>query len=231
MTSKHGKKRKLQKGFTFLELMVSVAVLSLVAAVVMDGLSKLVQRNRMETQKVDLTQESRQFLDQIVSDIHQSGYPSGKMFDLSSLVPPTTPATLNCALYLQISCGVVNATPSSLQFEADVDGSGTVSEVFIQLNPLNGPCPCIIQRGTITKAQFIAGNIPFYYTEVNNVTNTNIFLGYDNAGNNVPLVGAPVPNNLAAVEITLNVQSPIADANFLYPTITMSTGAKIHNFN
>jgi hypothetical protein len=132
---------------------------------------------------------------------------------------------------VQISCGLVNVTPSSLQFEADVDGSGTVSEVFIQLNPLNGPCPCIVQRGTVTKAQFIVGNIPFYYTEVNNVVNTNIFQGYDNAGNNVALPGAPVPNNLAAIEITLNVQSPIADANFLYPTITMSTGAKIHNFN
>ena len=37
--------------------------------------------------------------------------------------------------------GLVNATPSSLQFEGDVDGTGTVSEVFIQLSPLNGPCP------------------------------------------------------------------------------------------
>src|SRR6266699_1449313 len=217
-----------QHGFTLLELMVSVTILSIVAGVVVSGLTSLVQRNQMETTKVDLTQESRQFMDQIVSDIHQSGFPSAKMFDPASLVPASNP--FNCNLYAQVACGLVNVTPSSLQFEADVDGSGTVSEVFIQLNPLNGPCPCIIQRGTITKAQFQAGTIPFYYTEVNNVNNVNVFQGYDNAGNNVPLAGAPV-NNLAAIEITLNVQSPFPDSYRIFPSITMSTGVKIHNFN
>jgi prepilin-type N-terminal cleavage/methylation domain-containing protein len=225
------KKTVRQRGFTMIELMVSMTILTLVAAVVVSGLTSLVQRNRMETTKVDLTQEARQFMDQIVADIHQSGFPSAKMFDPATLLPPSNP--LNCNLYVQVSCGLVNATASSLQFEADVDGSGTVSEVFIQLNPINGPCPCIIQRGTISKAQFQAGTVPFYYTEVNNVNNVNVFQGYDNAGNNVALPGAcPYPcNNISAIEITLNVLSPIQDSNGLTPTITMSTGAKIHNFN
>lgn len=231
MRSKDNSKRKLPNGFTMIELLVSLAILTVVVGVVVDGLTRLVQRNRMETDKVDLTQESRSFMDQIVSDIHQSGFPDKRMFDMSSLNPPTTPANFNCNLYAQISCGLINATPSSVQFEADVDGSGTVSEVFIQLNPLNGPCPCIIQRGTVSKAAWILnGAQPFYYTEVNNVSNTNIFQGYDNAGNNVPLNGAPAAN-LNAIEITLNVLSPISDTNRLAPTITMSTAAKVHNFN
>jgi len=225
MPSKNRNKTRLQKGFTLLELMVSMAILSIVGAVIVSGLTSLVQRNSMETSKIDLTQESRQFMDQIVSDIHQAGYPSPKMFDPASLLPVTNP--FNCNAYAQVSCGFINVTPTALQFEADVDGSGTVSEVFIQLNPQNGPCPCIIQRGTIAKG---AGALPVYYTEVNNVTNTNIFQGYDNAGNNVPLVGAPA-NNLAAIEITLNVQSSTPDSNGLFPTITMSTGAKIQNVN
>jgi prepilin-type N-terminal cleavage/methylation domain-containing protein len=231
MRAKDSNQGKLQKGFTMLELMVSLTILSIVVGVVVSGLTQLVQRNRMETDKVDLTQESRQFMDQIVSDIHQSGFPDKRMFDMSSLNPPTTPANFNCNLYAQISCGLINVTPSSLQFEADVDGSGTVSEVFIQLNPLNGPCPCIIQRGTVTKTAWIQnGAQPFYYTEVNNVANTNVFRGYDNAGNNVPLNGVPTAN-LNAIEITLNVLSPISDANGLAPSITMSTAAKVHNFN
>ncbi len=146
------------------------------------------------------------------------------MFD-----PKAVPAPTLNSLY--VSQGLVNVTPSSLQFEADVDGSGAVSEVFIQLNPINGPCPCIIQRGTISKQAWLAGALPFYYTEVNNLTNINIFQGYDNAGNNVPLAGACPCNNLAAIEITMNVRSPFVDANGIFPTITMSTGAKIHNFN
>jgi prepilin-type N-terminal cleavage/methylation domain-containing protein len=212
----------LQHGFTLLELMVSMGILTVVSGVIVESLMKLQQRNTMETVKVDLTQESRQFMDQIVSDIHQSGYPSLKMFD-----PATKPLGNNDP---GVSQGLVNVTPSSLQFEADVDGSGTVSEVFIQLSPLNGPCPCVIQRGTVSKASWQGGTLPYYYTEVNNVNNTNIFQGYDNAGNNVALAGAPT-NNLAAIEITLNVLSPTPDSNQVYPTITMSTGVKIHNFN
>jgi prepilin-type N-terminal cleavage/methylation domain-containing protein len=208
-------------GFTLLELMISMAILTIVLGVVVSGLTTLQQRNKTEASKVDLTQEARQFEDQILSDIHQAGYPSLKMFD------PASGATLNSP---NVSQGLVNVTPNSLQFEADVDGSGAVSEVFIQLSPLNGPCPCRIQRGTVTKAQWQAGTLPFYYTEVDNLVNTNIFQGYDNAGNNVALAGAPA-NNLAAIEITLNVRSPYPDANGLSPTITMSTAAKIHNLN
>jgi prepilin-type N-terminal cleavage/methylation domain-containing protein len=224
-----GKKPIWQRGFTMIELMVSVTILALVAGVVVEGLTRLMQRNTMDTTKIDLTQESREFMDQIVSDIHQSGYPALKMFDPATLVSAN-----NCTLDVNVSCGLVNVTPSSLQFEADVDGSGSVSEVFIQLNPLNGPCPCIIQRGTVTKAAWLNnGALPFYYTEVNNVSNTNIFLGYDNSGNNVALAGAcPYPcNNISAIEVTLNVLSPSPDSNGLFPTITMSTGVKIHNFN
>jgi prepilin-type N-terminal cleavage/methylation domain-containing protein len=223
------KKPNWQRGFTMIELIVSVTILMLVAGVVVEGLRKLTQRSMMDTTKVDLTQESREFMDQIVSDIHQSGYPALKMFDPATLVSAN-----NCTLDINVSCGLVNVTASSVQFEADVDGSGTVSEVFIQLNPLNGPCPCIIQRGTVTKAAWLAnGTPPFYYTEVNNVNNTNIFQAYDNSGNNVALPGAcPYPcNNISAIEITLNVLSPSPDSNGIFPTITMSTGVKIHNFN
>lgn len=216
------KKRVAERGFTLLEMMVSVTILTVVIGVVVDGLMKLQQRNTMETAKVDLTQESRQFLDQIVSDIRQSGYPSLKMFD-----PTTKPLGNNDP---GVSQGLVSVNPSSLQFEADVDGSGVVSEVFIQLSPLNGPCPCTIQRGTVSKTAWQGGTLPFYYTEVNNVSNTTIFKGYDNGGNNVALSGAP-SNNLASIEITLNVLSPIPDVNSVYPTITMTTGVKIHNFN
>jgi hypothetical protein len=164
-------------------------------------------------------------MDQIVNDIRQAGYPSLKTFDSA-----TKPLGYNDPGVA--TPGLVNATPSSLQFEGDVDGTGTVSEVFIQLSPLNGPCPCIIQRGAISKALWQGGALPSYYTEVTNVNNTNIFQGYDNGGNNVPLVGpVPIGGNLAAVEITLSVRAKAPDTNGFYPIINMSTSTKIHNFN
>jgi prepilin-type N-terminal cleavage/methylation domain-containing protein len=220
------KRRGREQGFTIIELMVTMAILTIVVGVVVEGLTKLMQRSTMETTKVDLTQESREFMDQIVNDIHQAGYPSLKTFD-----PATKP--LGYGDPGVATPGLVNATTSSLQFEADVDGTGTVSEVFIQLIPANGPCPCIIERGAISKALWQGGALPSYYTEVTNVNNTNIFQGYDNAGNNVPLVGAiPVGSaNLAAIEITLSVKATAPDSNGFYPIINMSTSAKIHNWN
>ena len=220
------KRRGREQGFTLIELMISVGILTVVVGVVVEGLTKLMQRNTIETTKVDLTQQSREFMDQIVNDIHQAGYPDLKTFD-----PATKPLGYGDAGVA--TPGLVNATPSSLQFEGDVDGTGTVSEVFIQLSPLNGPCPCTIQRGAISKALWQGGALPSYYTEVTNVNNTNIFQGYDNAGNNIALAGAiPVGSaNLAAVEITLSVKATSPDTNGSYPIINMSTSAKIHNWN
>jgi len=220
------KRRGRQQGFTMIELMVSVTILTVVVGVVVEGLTKLMQRNKMETTKVDLTQESREFMDQIVNDIHQAGYPSLKTFD-----PATKPLGYNDP-GVAIP-GLVSATTSALQFEGDVDGTGTVSEIFIQLIPAGGPCPCTIQRGAISKALWQGGALPSYYTQVTNVNNTNIFQGYDNAGNNVVLAGAipPGSTNLAAIEITLSVRTTQPDSNGFFPIINMSTSAKIHNWN
>jgi prepilin-type N-terminal cleavage/methylation domain-containing protein len=222
------KKRGREQGFTLIELMVSLAILTIVVGVVIEGLTQLMHHNTTETSRTDLTQESREFMDQIVNDIHQSGYPSVKMFDPATLLPVSNP--VNCNLYVQVACGLISVTPGSLQFEGDVDGTGTVSEVFIQLSPLAGPCPCTIQRGAVSKALWQGGTLPSYYTEVTNVNNTNIFQGYDNGGNNVALAGAP-GNNLAAIEITLSVKATVAETDGNYPIINMSTSTKIHNFN
>jgi prepilin-type N-terminal cleavage/methylation domain-containing protein len=219
MKPMNGKNKSARgRGFSLIELMISVVIMTTVIGVAVEGLMKLEQRNTMEATKVDLTQESREFMDQIVSDIHQAGFPSLHMYD------PATGANLNSN---NVSAGLINVTASSIQFEADVDGSGTVSEVYIQLNPLNGPCPCTIQRGTVAKG---SGALPVYYTEVNNINNTNIFTGYDNSGNTVALNGVP-SNNLAAIEITLSIRSPVPESNLFYPIISMSTAAKISNLN
>jgi len=149
-------------------------------------------------------------MDQIVSDIHQSGYPALKMFDPATLVSAN-----NCTLDINVSCGLVNvrqAPCSSRPMSTEAARSARCSSSSTRSM---GPAPCIIQRGTVTKAAWINnGTPPFYYTEVNNVNNTNVFLGYDNAGNNVALPGACAYPclNISAIEITLNVRSPFAES-------------------
>jgi len=228
-----------QRGFSMLEVLVSLTILSLVIAVVVDGINAMVSRNTVETSKVDLTQESRQFMDQITNDLHQSGFPTVYMFDPTALVPPAVPGNVNCTLYANIACGLITVSQNAIQFEGDVDGTG-VSEEWIQLVQTNGPgavpCaapPCVIQRGTVSKATWIAtGTLPPFFTEVNNVMNTNPFTFYDNNGLTVgplPLNNAySLGLNIRSVGITLYVRSSQRDAQTKqFPVVTMVSTAEI----
>ena len=220
---------KRQRGFSLLEMAVALAVLTIIVAVVTEALMTMQARNVVESGKVDLTQQSREFMDQIVNDIHQTGFPSIKLFDPSTLASPT-----NCSLDANVACGLVSAGPNALQFEGDVDGSG-VSEVFIQEVPSGGPCPCTIERGTVPKSTYIANPNaqPPYYTEVTNVMNTSIFTAYESDGSLVsPWPISSVMQDIADIQITLYVKSTQADPKTnQYPTVTMVAAAKITNWN
>lgn len=210
------------RGFSLLEMMIVLVVLSIVSGVIVQGISEMQARNVVETTKVDLTQESRQFMDQVVNDIHQAGFPSIRMFDPASL----TSSTL-CASDNNVACGLKSVSSTALQFEGDVDGSG-VSEVYVQLNTPAGGCPCTMQRGTVAKS---VGGTPPFYTEVTNVMNTTVFTAYFFDGSTVtlPASATDLPN-IKSISMTLYVKSTQEDPKTLtYPTITMASSAKINN--
>lgn len=233
-------KTRQQRGFSILELMVSVAILSIVLGVVVEGISTMEARNSVETNKVDLTQQTREFMDQIVNDIDQAGFPGLNMFDPSTLNPAVGVNPI-CTQNNNLACGLVSVSTTAIQFEGDIDGSG-VSEEWIQLVQTNGPgaaaCtvpPCVIQRGTVSKAAWNngLGTLPAYYTEVTGVMNTTVFAAYQFNGTAVLLPANQANGNLkniAAIGITLYVKSLQADPRTgQFPTVTMVSTAKINN--
>lgn len=213
-----------QDGFSLLELMITIVVLSVVVAVIVSGVTQLQKSSTSQAVNVDLTQESRQFVDQVVEDLHQAGFPSVTMFD-------TATSAANPNLY---AVGLVSVSTSQIQYEGDVDGTG-VSEVIVQLSPLGGPCPCKLLRGAVSKIQFAGGTLPTYYTEVDGVNNLNIFTAYDKAGNVIPLpCGAGVCadgssiSNIKDIGVLLNVRSSQPNPTTgTYSFVTMSTEAKV----
>jgi prepilin-type N-terminal cleavage/methylation domain-containing protein len=213
-----------QRGFSLVELLASLAILSIVIGVVVDGITTMETRNAVEVTKVDLTQQAREFMDQIVNDIHQAGYPGLNMFD-----PATLTSSTNCTLDNNLSCGLISVTSTSLQFEGDVDGTG-VSEVYIQLIQPSGGCPCKLQRGTVAKS---VGGTPAFYTEVDNVMNTAVFTGFQYDGSQITLPASSSTGNLkniAAIGITLYVRSGQPDLKTgQYPVVTMVATSKISN--
>lgn len=212
-------------GFTLLELMVTIAILSIVFGVVANGIILVQQRNTVEVNKVDLTQETRQFMDQITNDIHQAGFPTIRMFD--PVLAYTTASN-------QVAAGLTQVTSNEVDFQGDVDGTGTVSDVVIRVVPAGGPCPCTIQRGTVAKT---VGGAPVYYTELDNLQNPAVFTAYGSDGSVIPLptvqdLTGVALKNINAIGITLWVQSTTPDPKTgAFPTVTMVSQAKLDNNN
>jgi prepilin-type N-terminal cleavage/methylation domain-containing protein len=247
-------RRRRERGFSLIEMLISILVLSVVLGVVAKGINTMQLRNTAETNRLDLTQGAREFMDQITNDLRQSGFPRPAMFDPSALpvgVPPQVPAPGPgnppiCTSYATLACGLMYVAQDQVWFEGDVDGTG-VSEEWIKLVQTagtNNPCtvpPCVIQRGTVPKATYLAnpGVLPPFYTEVNNIMNTNVFTAYDNASND--LVGLlPIANawaqgynnglNIRAIGITLFVQSAQRDLETRqFPNVTMVSTARVND--
>jgi prepilin-type N-terminal cleavage/methylation domain-containing protein len=217
-----------QGGFSLLELMLSVAILSIVIGVVVEGIDTMQARNSVEANKLDLTQETREFMDQIVNDLDQAGFPNIAMFD-----PNALPNATDCTQDPNVACGFRSVTSSSIQFEGDVDGSG-VSEEWIQLvqDSSGAACttpPCVIERGTVSKLAWNngAGAQPPFYTEVNGVMNTTVFTAYQADGNSWT---DGILKHIGSIGITLYVKSSAPDPKTgLYPTVTMVAASKVSN--
>jgi Tfp pilus assembly protein PilW len=226
-TPKERASTRAPAGFSLIELVISLGILMLVVGLVVDGIVSFQQRNVTEVNNVADAQEVRQFMDQILNDLRQAGYPGLKMYDPSGLTSATV-----CASDTNVACGIVSLTTTAIQFEGDVDGSG-VSEVYIQLVQSGGTTvcttpPCTLQRGTVLKS---AGGSPAYYTEVENVMNTSVFSAYDYGGNPItlPASASDLPN-IKNVGVVVAARATHPDLSTgAYPTINMTSEARVNN--
>jgi len=179
LQSRFMKRNRHAAGFSAIEMLVAVALLAAVIGVVVKGMTDMQKRNFSETSKMDSVQDARDFIDQMVRDIHMTGYPPPRATAAGGGTPYCTDAqgtgVPNLAMRDNpaIACGIVQFSPTKVVYEGDLDGSGTVSTVVLQLVVGNGgTCPCTLQRGVVTKAQWLAGNAPQYFTTVNGVLNS-----------------------------------------------------------
>lgn len=173
-----------QRGFSLLEMMVALAILTVVIGIAVSGLTQMQSRNFAEQSKTDTVQETRDFIDQVVRDIHTVGYPPRVVFVGKPL----------CTNDARVSCSLIYYSPAQIKYEGDLDGTGTVYQVWLQLVPsASGTCPCTLQRGLISKAAALAGQPITYFTEVNGVLNSG-----DGAGGHSFAISLPGPGSYAA---------------------------------
>lgn len=162
------RRKHIQKGFSLVELLMVVLLLTIILGALFSQIGKSQQRYKVEDQKIDLTQQERDFIDQFTRDLHQAGYPAlwqfGGRFDFSSN---------------QTAVGVWSISPTAISIEADVDGDGIVDEIAYTYDDGStwpagkgpNPCPCLKRssspkvNGTLPWAQ----PAPKYYTQVQNI--------------------------------------------------------------
>jgi len=215
----------ISKGFSLLELMLVMLLMSLIMGAALDQISQVQQRARTEQVKVDIFQESREFADQLMRDLHQAGYPSVLMFSTAGLTSAST----------TVATGVILISASEVKFEGDMDGTGNVSVVDYQLVASGNNCPCV-QRSQGTKPS--AGTLS---NELQNVqsagTSTDpIFVGYDGSGTAITSAdmtttgGKNLLASLKTVQWQIKIKAAIVDPQTgLAPETTLHGQAVIGN--
>lgn len=213
------RRRPAARGFTLIEMMVVVAIISIVVAAVLTQVDQTQQRATAQEGKLDQFQAARTFIGQISSDAREMGYPNIHNFDTRAWTPP----------YIdnyQVAGGLLKLTPSQLIFEGDVDGSGNVSIVSYTVDG-DGACANCLERAQVTKTVSPATDNSSYLTwaegqvaaagytaEIQNVQNLNsIFTAYDYKGGALPQsmdIGSD-PSDIARtriIQISLDVSDP-----------------------
>jgi prepilin-type N-terminal cleavage/methylation domain-containing protein len=174
------RKSKLSpKGFSLIELLIVMLLMTITVGAVVSQIAVISQRSRGEQLRTDIFQESRDFVDQFVRDMHEAGYPSTRMFDTGSW---TTAAASPIYTDSRLAAGIVFIGPSEIKFEGDVEGDGKVDVVDYNLLATGNNCPCL-RRGAIDKASGTA----VFSNEVQNVQSAGttadpIFVGYTATG-------------------------------------------------
>jgi prepilin-type N-terminal cleavage/methylation domain-containing protein len=195
------KLRNRAAGFTLIETLVAVMVLTILMVGVFSTINKAQGYYRIEGQKVDFTQQQREFIDQFTRDLHQAGFPSA-----NSLGPA------NAALAAQ---GLTTFQPdgNSLTMSGDLDGTGVQTVTY----DYNAACACL--RRTVGAGVASAG--------VENVLDpgaAGIFTGYDKTG--APTL---VTADIRSVRITFTVKNGLEANNKTPIQITMTGMARLPN--
>lgn len=217
----NGQKSPRQGGFTLLELLLVMAILSLVIAAVFSQLNHAQQRLATEESRLDSFQQARDFVDQFFRDINQIGTPNVNMFDTTAFTPSSPPAYSHMHTYSndsRFAIGLVSISSSSVKFEGSMNGTGTVQSVTYQVNG-TGSCQYCMQRSQVDKStgNSLNNNTPAWGTEVNDVvidSTKPIFRYFEFDGTEVTtaqdistLAGAQALARIKTIQINLTIRN------------------------
>jgi prepilin-type N-terminal cleavage/methylation domain-containing protein len=241
-------RKKYSSGFSLIEMMIVLIVLSLIMAAVFAQIMNAQARINVEQAKLDLFQEAREFMDQMTRDLHNAGYPNARNYGWSSSTGQEIGSPM--AQDARDAVGLMKVDKGDLWFEGDVVGDGRVYQVKYHLEPTGLNCPCLQRSWKLKQAgdplSTAAQGLPDYQVEVQNVLNGSanytltdhpiFYAYYDNDTQNP--IALPIDSNnqflgrVDTIKVILTVQAKVKDpVTRLAPTVTLMSTVKLNNCN
>lgn len=230
-----GRKRthRKQGGFSLIEMLVVLMVITIISGAIFEQINEAQKNAASEQTKLDLFQQSREFMDQMSRDLRAAGYPNNRNFsadDTSKLLPTSQ----------WNAVGLVKVDVGDLWFEAAVDGTQYVSVIRYHLTNDGPGCPCLVRSETqkLDGADPVTGQPEMDQIEVQGVQNGSaddpIFIAYLADGTEVTppidmVNNATTVANINSIAVKLTVQSQVPDRTGAKPVVTLLSTVKLNN--
>jgi hypothetical protein len=236
-------------------MMVVLAIITIIMGSVFKAIDLTQQTSRSQDMKLDLTQQAREFVDQLTHDLRNAGYPymrnmANGMVDSNN--GNSAPFNLYTSAYDKYNApGLIYVDNGSLWFAGDLDGTGAAGVADVKIvrydyvpAGISEPyCPCL-RRTEFNRNggdPFTDANTPGTapaQLEIQGVQNgigaaDAIFTVYDTTGAAITL---PIDFNSGAtiaginsLKVVLTVQSPQADRTGVRPSVTVVSSVALTN--
>ncbi len=247
---------RAESGFSLIEMMVVLLVMMVIMGSVFKSINLTQQTSRSQQIRLDLTQQSREFVDQISGDLRNSGYPYKRNMSLGVVDPnnaSAAPFNTYASAYDKYNApGLIYVDNGSLWFAGAVDGTSSTSQpgaanvmiVRYDYVATGNNCPCLrrtefLRNGGDPLLDAQNPGTAVAQLEVQGIQGGTtaadaIFTVYDATGNPIALPSdfdnnAQTLASINSLKVALTVRSQSKDFNGETPVTTVVSSISLMN--
>jgi len=251
-TSRQVHRVHADKGFSLIEMMVVLAIITIIMASVFKSIDLTQRTSRSQQVKLDLTQQAREFIDQLTRDLRNAGYPYQR--NMANTVDAVTGTSFISPNHPANAPGLIYVSNGSLWFAGNVDGTagpeaGTAAVKIVRYDYVAAGagqpgCPCLRRTEFLRSGvdPFTDANTPgaaVAQLEIQGVQNAAtaadpIFTVYDDTGAALALP-LDFDNNAAtlaginSLKVVMTVQATQTDSTGARPVTTVVSSVALSN--
>ncbi len=242
-------------GFSLMEMLIVVAIVGVVMAGLFRIIALMQRTSTSEQVKLDLTQQAREFIDQLSHDLRSAGYPNVRNMSQGSvdaagnlLTYPATPENAVGLIYVNYNqlwfAGNVDGT-AQLDGSGNPNGTANVKIIKYDLVQTGTNCPCL-RRSEYIRSSYLDPVSDAQNTttpdqlEIQGVQNGHgwndaIFTAYDPTTQSAITQAidftstASIIAKVNSLRVVMAVQSPYKDGTGAYPVTQVVSTIALSN--